>query len=102
MKETRDHATLEASSHTAAHAGAHGELSNGEIFTLTSFRDKSLSSVSQAGMVNNLNDGLAWGLFPLRASALKRSASSPPSTPPPGAPRNSSPEPRRTDTGGNG
>ena len=31
---------------------------------LTSFRDKSLSPVSQAGLVNNLNDGLAWGLFP--------------------------------------
>jgi MFS family permease len=35
------------------------------VFTLTSFRDKSLSSVSQAGMVNNLNDGVAWGLFPV-------------------------------------
>jgi MFS family permease len=65
VKETRDHARLEASSHTAAHSDAHGKLSNREIFTLTSFRDKSLSSVSQAGMVNNLNDGLAWGLFPI-------------------------------------
>jgi len=32
---------------------------------LTSFRDKALSSCSQAGLVNNLNDGLAWGLFPI-------------------------------------
>ena len=31
----------------------------------TSWKDKSLSSCSQAGLVNNLNDGLAWGLFPL-------------------------------------
>ncbi len=69
VKETRGHARLEAASHKAAHAGAHGELSNREIFTLTSFRDKSLSSVSQAGMVNNLNDGLAWGLFPLLFAA---------------------------------
>jgi MFS family permease len=69
VKETREHARLEASSHTAAHSGAHGQLSNREIFTLTSFRDKSLSSVSQAGMVNNLNDGLAWGLFPLLFAA---------------------------------
>ncbi|MEJ2339198.1 MAG: MFS transporter [Gemmatimonadales bacterium] len=36
-----------------------------EVFARTSWRDKSLSSCSQAGLVNNLNDGLAWGLFPL-------------------------------------
>jgi MFS family permease len=36
-----------------------------EIFLRTSWRDRSLSAVSQAGLVNNLNDGLAWGLFPL-------------------------------------
>lgn len=69
VKETRGHARLEAANHVSAHAGAHGELSNREIFALTSFRDKSLSSVSQAGMVNNLNDGLAWGLFPVLFAA---------------------------------
>jgi MFS family permease len=31
----------------------------------TSFSDRELSSVTQAGFVNNLNDGMAWGLFPL-------------------------------------
>ena len=36
-----------------------------EIFVRTSFRDHSLSAASQAGLVNNLNDGLAWGLLPL-------------------------------------
>ncbi len=36
-----------------------------EVFVRTSWKDKSLSSCSQAGLVNNLNDGLAWGLFPL-------------------------------------
>jgi MFS family permease len=36
-----------------------------EVFTRTSFRDRSLSAVCQAGLVNNLNDGLAWGLLPL-------------------------------------
>jgi MFS family permease len=35
-----------------------------EIFAHTSWRDRNLSSVSQAGLVNNLNDGLAWGLLP--------------------------------------
>jgi MFS family permease len=69
VKETRGHARLEAATHNSAHANAHGQLSNREIFTLTSFRDKSLSSVSQAGMVNNLNDGLAWGLFPVLFAA---------------------------------
>jgi len=36
-----------------------------EIFLLTSWRNHTLFSVSQAGLVNNLNDGLAWGLLPL-------------------------------------
>lgn len=40
-------------------------LSQKEIFLLTSFTDKNLSSVTQAGFVNNLNDGMAWGLFPI-------------------------------------
>ena len=32
---------------------------------LTSFKDPALSACSQAGLVNNLNDGLAWGVFPI-------------------------------------
>ena len=36
-----------------------------EIFLLTSWKDRTLFAVSQAGLVNNLNDGLAWGLLPL-------------------------------------
>jgi len=36
-----------------------------DLFVRTSFRDPNLSSSCQAGMVNNLNDGMAWGLFPL-------------------------------------
>ena len=35
------------------------------MFRRTSFSDKALSSCSQAGLVNNLNDGLAWGLLPI-------------------------------------
>ena len=35
------------------------------IFLLTSWKNRTLFGVSQAGLVNNLNDGLAWGLFPL-------------------------------------
>jgi MFS family permease len=64
VRETRDHARYEASIHPAERS-AHGNLSTARIFTLTSFRDRALSSCSQAGLVNNLNDGLAWGLFPI-------------------------------------
>jgi len=39
------------------------------IFRLTSWKDRALFSVSQAGMINNLNDGMAWGLFPLYFAA---------------------------------
>ncbi len=36
-----------------------------EVFWRTTLRDPSLSAASQAGLVNNLNDGMAWGLLPL-------------------------------------
>ena len=61
VRETHAHARHEASNH-AAPAGAPSQR---EIFVRTSFRDRELSSISQAGLVNNLNDGMAWGLFPL-------------------------------------
>jgi MFS family permease len=69
IRETHHHAKTEAASHVSVHAGARASLSSREVFTLTSFRDRSLSSVSQAGLVNNLNDGLAWGLFPVLFAA---------------------------------
>ncbi len=65
VKETRHHVHHEAANHTAANVDPRDGLSDREIFTLTSFREKSLSAASQAGLVNNLNDGLAWGLFPI-------------------------------------
>jgi MFS family permease len=46
-------------------AGADAVLSFRQIFELTSWKDRRLFAVSQAGLVNNLNDGMAWGLFPL-------------------------------------
>jgi MFS family permease len=36
-----------------------------EVFGLTTYREPSLAAASQAGLVNNLNDGMAWGLLPL-------------------------------------
>jgi MFS family permease len=63
VRETRGHARHEAATHTT---GPHsGELSTGQVFALAIWREPALSSASQAGMVNNLNDGLAWGLFPI-------------------------------------
>ena len=69
VRETRGHARHEAATHVTTDASLHGGLSTGEVFTLTSFKESALSSCSQAGMVNNLNDGLAWGLFPLYFAA---------------------------------
>ena len=65
VRETRAHAHLEASHHVTINHALHDALSTKEIFVLTSFKERALSSASQAGLVNNLNDGLAWGLFPL-------------------------------------
>ncbi|MGH3369229.1 MAG: MFS transporter [Nocardioidaceae bacterium] len=73
VRETRGHARLEAAGHVARsdgrHDHLHDQLSSREVFTQTSFRDPALSSASQAGLVNNLNDGLAWGLFPILFAA---------------------------------
>jgi MFS family permease len=65
VRETRDHARHEALHHDADSSTVHNQLSTAEVFALTTFRERALSSCSQAGMVNNLNDGLAWGLFPI-------------------------------------
>jgi len=44
-----------------------------DVFWRTTLTDRNLSSVSQAGLVNNLNDGMAWGLFPLWFAAAQMS-----------------------------
>jgi len=69
VRETRGHADHEAAAHIARSPGLHHGLSTREVFVLTSFREPALSAVSQAGLVNNLNDGLAWGLLPLLFAA---------------------------------
>ncbi len=60
VRETCHHAA-----HEARTTGANPSVSQGEAFRRTTWRDRNLSSATQAGLVNNLNDGLAWGLFPL-------------------------------------
>lgn len=67
----------ETKHHVAAESKLHGELppdgmpTQREIFWRTTLLDKNLSSVSQAGLFNNLNDGMAWGLFPLFFTAAR-------------------------------
>ena len=68
VRETRGHAHREAAVAATAHAHP-AALGDRDIFARTSWRDRTLSSVSQAGLVNNLNDGLAWGLFPVLFAA---------------------------------
>jgi len=62
VRETQGHAEQESKAHRG---GQDADLSPSEIFRRTSFSDPNLSSASQAGLVNNLNDGMAWGLFPI-------------------------------------
>ena len=61
VHETHHHVRHEA----ALHNGGADERSSWDVFALTSVRERALSAASQAGLVNNLNDGLAWGLFPI-------------------------------------
>ena len=63
VRETRHHADHEGK--LAGELPPDGMPSPREVFWRTSLLDRDLSSVSQAGLVNNLNDGMAWGLFPL-------------------------------------
>jgi MFS family permease len=63
VRETRQHVALESMLQDGHDHGV--GPSQREIFWRTTLHDRDLSSVSQAGLVNNLNDGMAWGLFPL-------------------------------------
>jgi MFS family permease len=72
VRETRGHADLEAQLADANPApdrtpnpGGGERLSTREVLVRTSLTEPALSACSQAGLVNNLNDGLAWGLLPL-------------------------------------
>jgi MFS family permease len=63
VRDTTEHVRTEIT-----HVGSSGPvptLSGREVFWRTTVRDRNLSTVSQAGLVNNLNDGMAWGLFPI-------------------------------------
>jgi MFS family permease len=57
IKDTKHHVTKETVTNITP------GLKN--IFWDTTWKDKNLGSVTQAGLINNLNDGMAWGIFPI-------------------------------------
>ncbi|MDR0227572.1 MAG: MFS transporter [Flavobacteriaceae bacterium] len=57
VKDTQSHVKKESEK------SEHKSLEN--VFVATTFKDKTLSTVTQAGLVNNLNDGMIWGLLPI-------------------------------------
>jgi MFS family permease len=60
VRDTGEHVSTEI-----ANAQAPAAVNFREIFALMTFRDRNLFAASQAGLVNNLNDGMSWGIFPL-------------------------------------
>jgi MFS family permease len=61
VRDTGEHVRLEMESHPQES----DPLNFREVFSRTSFKDRNLFAASQAGLVNNLNDGMSWGVFPL-------------------------------------
>jgi MFS family permease len=61
VRETRAHAMQEA----AGRADPAPSLTLRQVLARAAWRDRSMLAINQAGLVNNLNDGLAWGLLPI-------------------------------------
>lgn len=62
VKDTRQH--------VAAEAQKHGVASSDGVFWETTLRNPTLNAITQAGFVNNLNDGMIWGLLPIYLSQI--------------------------------
>lgn len=62
VRDTCAYAKMEAAQRTSTENAVPSLI---QVFANTSWRDRTLFSVSQAGLVNNLNDGMSWGVFPL-------------------------------------
>lgn len=69
VHDTRAHARHEAGTHVPDPGVPESSLSLRRVVALTSLREPALSAASQAGLVNNLNDGLAWGVLPIYYAA---------------------------------
>ncbi len=61
IKDTKHHVAKETNNNTIP------KLKH--IFWDTTWKNKNLGSVTQAGLINNLNDGMAWGIFPILLAA---------------------------------
>jgi len=61
VRDTRSHVDLEL----AGREKEEDSISFWAVFRLTSYGNKTLFAASQAGLVNNLNDGMSWGILPL-------------------------------------
>jgi MFS family permease len=66
VRETRHHVAAESKL-----VPSNGMLTQRDVFWRTTLLDHNLSSISQAGLVNNVNDGVAWGLFPMFFAATR-------------------------------
>ena len=66
VRDTQEHVRLELSEHPPEPT----PLGFREVFARTSYKDRNLFACSQAGLINNLNDGMSWGVFPLFFSAF--------------------------------
>jgi MFS family permease len=64
VRDTAAHVALELAQH-AKPLPTGEDTTLAAVFARTSWRNRSLRGASQAGLVNNLNDGLTWGVFPL-------------------------------------
>ncbi|HYE93999.1 MAG TPA: MFS transporter [Terriglobales bacterium] len=67
VRETLGHVRVESAAHGPSPTGA---PSFGHVFFLTSIGSASLFAACQAGLVNNLNDGMSWGIYPLYFAAF--------------------------------
>lgn len=65
VHDTHAHARFEAASHPVADGAAVTDARFRTVFALTTWRNRDLFAISQAGLINNLNDGMSWGIFPL-------------------------------------
>ena len=70
VRETAAYARQEAADHTPTGADLHHRLATRDVFWLTSIREPAFSVASQAGLVNNLNDGVACGICPIVSALL--------------------------------
>ena len=66
VRDTRQHVGVEV----AGHAGATDRMSFWQVFRRASIGERNLFAASQAGLVNNLNFGVSWGIFPLFFASL--------------------------------